>query len=151
MAFITDKEELKPGLIIFRRGDVALLVVEGVAQDDDVVGADAIFDLVGHGERIPDIVVSCSARFSLSLPDDEEIEQIMRAALRARHQYAPVQVDLTKGDLRTMIQHMRGLTRRQVRQLVSELVADDSDIVNDATVSREWNTPDASASAASST
>ena len=32
-----------------------------------------------------------------------------------------------------------------------ELVADDSDIVNDATVSREWNTPDASASAASST
>ena len=23
MAFITDKEELKPGLIIFRRGDVA--------------------------------------------------------------------------------------------------------------------------------
>ena len=32
-----------------------------------------------------------------------------------------------------------------------ELVVDDSDIVNDATVSREWNTPDASASAASST
>ena len=82
--------------------------------------------MIDHSARVPDVVGVSSTQLYLSPPGEEEIEQIARAAIRARHQVAPVRVDLTKGGLRTMIQHMRGLSRRQVRQLTAELVTEDS-------------------------
>lgn len=81
--------------------------------------------MIDHTERVPRTVDAHSVRFELSLPGEEELEDLLRATVRKEHRAKPVEVKLTKRDVARIVTNLRGLTRRQATQAVHEAVADD--------------------------
>ncbi|MBX3386751.1 MAG: AAA family ATPase [Phycisphaeraceae bacterium] len=81
--------------------------------------------LIDHCDRAPAVVESHAQRFELSLPEEDEIDRILRSVLRQANQQAPVKIDIKRSELRAIIRNLRGLTRRQVERVVREIIADD--------------------------
>ncbi|MFI4883316.1 MAG: AAA family ATPase, partial [Phycisphaerales bacterium JB064] len=84
-----------------------------------------LFVLIDH-ERITEPVLrQYSAEFEIHPPDVEEIERLVRTQLRAHHRHSPIEVDVKRSEWEAMIRNLRGLTRRQIRNIVAEVVRDD--------------------------
>ncbi|MCG3124250.1 MAG: ATP-dependent zinc metalloprotease FtsH [Phycisphaerales bacterium] len=81
--------------------------------------------MVDSTDQAPSIVVNSSTRAYLPLPTDEELESVLRTTLRFAAQTKPVQVEVTKGEAAAIIANLRGLTRRQARQVVLDVISDD--------------------------
>ncbi len=91
--------------------------------------------MVDHAERLPAVVTAHAARFELSLPDAEELERIVRETVKRLHVTRAIEVNLTQRHLNSIVSNLRGLTRRQAAQVVSEIVRDD-DRLDDSDVQR---------------
>jgi len=74
--------------------------------------------LVDHREDLPKPIESYATRFDISLPDEKELEQIVTRTLRDWHKKNPIEVNITRSGLKTIIRNLRGVTRRQVEQAV---------------------------------
>jgi SpoVK/Ycf46/Vps4 family AAA+-type ATPase len=85
----------------------------------------AILVLVDHRSEGPPILGSLAHRVELSLPDEAEIDRIIRATLRDLHQKRPIRIDLKRSELETAIRNLRGLSRRQIVQIIRDVVIDD--------------------------
>lgn len=81
--------------------------------------------LVDHAAELPPVIAARCERFETSLPDESELEQLIRATVREVSAEQPVAVQLSRRELDVMIRNLRGLTRRQTRQLVAECCRDD--------------------------
>jgi MoxR-like ATPase len=81
--------------------------------------------MIDAGEDAPPVVATEATRFDLSFPAEEELEQIVRATLQKLHRDRPIKADITRADLRTVIRNLRGLTRRQARRVITDVVAED--------------------------
>ncbi len=81
--------------------------------------------LLDHAEAWPEPIRAVAERFDVALPDDAELESILRDTLKAEHREAPVEVELTRRHLDTIIRNLAGLSRRQARRIIAELVAED--------------------------
>ncbi|HWL93511.1 MAG TPA: AAA family ATPase [Phycisphaerae bacterium] len=81
--------------------------------------------LIDHRDELPAIIESMSARFEIGLPDDEEIELIVRGVLRAGNEHERIQADIGRRAFHSILQNLRGLTRRQVSQIILETIAED--------------------------
>lgn len=81
--------------------------------------------LIDHEDTLPAVVRSHATRFNLSLPDEEEIEEIVRREVRKEHRNHPVEVQLTRGDLDAIVRNLRGLSRRRIERIVLEMIAED--------------------------
>ncbi|MEW6252555.1 MAG: AAA family ATPase [Planctomycetota bacterium] len=81
--------------------------------------------LVDYREDLPAVVLDYATRFEVSLPDEEELEAIVRDTLRAANRERPIQVQITRSGLRTVVRNLRGLTRRQAAAIIADAVADD--------------------------
>ncbi|TVQ31902.1 MAG: AAA family ATPase [Phycisphaeraceae bacterium] len=88
------------------------------------VGGGAVV-LIDHRGDLAPVLGAGATRFELSLPESEELEQILRSTLRRVHRETPIEVDINRGSLDTIIRNLRGLTRRQAEQIVYEMVAED--------------------------
>jgi len=84
--------------------------------------------MIDHLSSRPEVVSSWSTEFELSLPDEAELERIVRATLRQRNEESPVQVLLSRRDLDTILRNLKGLSRRQARQIILETVSEDNRI-----------------------
>jgi SpoVK/Ycf46/Vps4 family AAA+-type ATPase len=80
--------------------------------------------LIDHAELCPPIR-AVAQPFDLELPDEKAIEELVRETIRARHQIAPLTIDLDKKSLRTIVRNLTGLTRRQARQIVLDAICAD--------------------------
>src|SRR5438105_6352794 len=67
-----------------------------------------------------------AAGFRLVLPDGVEVEKIVKSTLRQRNEELPLQVQLSRRDLDTILRNLKGLSRRQARQLILESVSEDN-------------------------
>jgi len=81
--------------------------------------------MIDHLANLPEVVLSQATRFEVSLPDEQELENIIRDTLRQMHQKQKIEVDITRAELRTIIRNLRGLTRSQAEQIIVECVAED--------------------------
>jgi chloramphenicol 3-O-phosphotransferase len=82
--------------------------------------------LIEHdGGRLPAVIRAGAEDFGLSLPEDEELERIVRATLRRLHRERPVEIEISRGAFDAVLRNLRGLTRSQVERVVVEVVADD--------------------------
>lgn len=91
--------------------------------------------LLDHRDDLPQVVQSIATNFELSLPDEAEIEEVIKSTLRLINQEQRIAVDVTRQGLCIMVRSLRGLTRRQVRQIVIDAIAedlrfDDADVKN---------------------
>jgi AAA+ superfamily predicted ATPase len=82
--------------------------------------------MIDHQSDRPPVVRAWSHEFELTLPDEAELEQILKSTLRVRNEEVPVQVYLNRRDLDTIIRNLKGLTRRQARQIILDAVCGDS-------------------------
>ncbi len=87
--------------------------------------ADKQLILIDHSGEHPSIVAREATRFEISLPDEREVEEIIRDALRRMHRESRIEVDITRAGLRTIVRNLRGLTRRQAEQIIVDVVSED--------------------------
>jgi ATP-dependent 26S proteasome regulatory subunit len=81
--------------------------------------------LIDHQPQLPPALRAAATEFELSLPDEKELEQIIRQTLRQRNEICRIQVQLTRSELNTIIRNLQGLTRRQARQVVLDSICED--------------------------
>jgi SpoVK/Ycf46/Vps4 family AAA+-type ATPase len=81
--------------------------------------------MIDHRESVPDSIDAITTRVMIPLPEDDQIEAIVRRVVQKENRHKPVSVDMTKRDLAAVVQNLRGLTRRQIEQAVLEVISDD--------------------------
>jgi len=81
--------------------------------------------MIDHRDDVPAPIAAASTLIRPALPDDAEIEAIIRRTIREMHREAPIETPLTPAAFRAFVENLRGLSRRQVRHLVAESVAND--------------------------
>ncbi|MCP4711892.1 MAG: AAA family ATPase [Planctomycetes bacterium] len=87
--------------------------------------SDRTLVLIDHNQELPAAIQSYTTRFDISLPDEAELEQIIYQTLRSMNKEQPITIDITRTGLKTIIRNLRGLTRRQAQQIISDSVAED--------------------------
>jgi len=81
--------------------------------------------LIDQNPELPPAVRAAAVSMELSFPDEKELEALVRSTLREINDRQRITVDLTRGHLTTILRNLRGLTRRQARQVITECVCDD--------------------------
>lgn len=81
--------------------------------------------LIDHRESAPTIVGQLSVHVELPLPDEEQLEKVIRDTARRQHRERGIEVELTRSSLRALVTNLRGLTRRQAERLINEAILDD--------------------------
>ncbi|MEO0512271.1 MAG: AAA family ATPase [Planctomycetota bacterium] len=77
------------------------------------------------GGGLPAVVRAHARPFELSLPTEDEIEGIVRSAVRRLHATTPIQVELTRAELGSIVRNLRGLRRREIERVMIDVAADD--------------------------
>ncbi len=81
--------------------------------------------LIDHERIKAPVLRQYAAEFEIMPPDTEEIERLVRTQLRAHHRHTPIEVDVKRSEWDAMIRNLRGLTRRQIKNIVAEVIRDD--------------------------
>ena len=81
--------------------------------------------LIDHKEKVDTALGEAAVRFEIFPPDDEEIADIVKGTLKRMNRAAQVQASMKESDFNLYVQTLRGLSRRQVRALITECVAKD--------------------------
>jgi SpoVK/Ycf46/Vps4 family AAA+-type ATPase len=89
--------------------------------------------MIDSEDKLPGVVKSYARPFEISLPDRQELKDIVRKTLQRFHRNKPIEVGMTKKGLNTIVRNLRGLTRRQAERIIIDTVAgdrrfDDNDI-----------------------
>lgn len=118
-------------LEVFRSGQVG----SGITGATGVVSRSAVL-MVDHESDVPPVIGASSALYEVRGPDDEEIRAIVKSVVRsiASDGKGRIELRLKGGEeafLEALVQNLRGLTRRQMRQLVAEIVATDRVLSDD--------------------
>ncbi len=82
-------------------------------------------------DKLPSVIKSYAKPFELSFPDEKELDKIIRQTIHLFHQKKPVEVGITRKGMDAIIKNLKGLTRRQARMLIAEVVADDRRFVDE--------------------
>lgn len=86
---------------------------------------DSCLVLIDHNDQLPAIIKCEATPIELSLPDEKELDKIIRRALRRVNERGKIDISLSRRDLQTVIRNLRGLTRRQAEQIIIDAVAED--------------------------
>jgi ATPase family associated with various cellular activities (AAA) len=91
---------------------------------------DAVAKARGHlifidHQDLPGVIRSFATPFDISLPLEPEIEHIVKELLRSRKDDLDLQIDISRRDFEIILRNLRGLSRRQVRQVVLDAITDD--------------------------
>jgi ATP-dependent 26S proteasome regulatory subunit len=81
--------------------------------------------MIDYQEEVPGVVAAHATRMEVSLPNEAELEAVVRRAVRAAHQERSIEIDMTRSGLRTVIRNLRGLTRRQAERIINDIVSED--------------------------
>lgn len=81
--------------------------------------------LVDHSDELPAVIAAETTPFAVSLPDEAEVEHIVRDVLRRSNTAQPIRVDLRRSEFQAILRNLRGLTRRQIERIIEDVVGDD--------------------------
>jgi SpoVK/Ycf46/Vps4 family AAA+-type ATPase len=81
--------------------------------------------LVDHQDQLPPVVAAMATRVEISFPEEKELESILKDTLRRVNQQSKIDVHLQRKELQTIVRNLRGLSRRQARQVILDSVCDD--------------------------
>ncbi|HEY7089149.1 MAG TPA: AAA family ATPase [Tepidisphaeraceae bacterium] len=94
--------------------------------NEKMIRTGSMLVLIESSDELPAVVSATCTRFEPSLPDEKELEDLIRSTLRQiNEQQERISVNISRKDLNMVIRNLRGLTRRQARQIIVETVADD--------------------------
>ena len=81
--------------------------------------------LVDHRDTLPAVLAHEATRFELSLPDEKELVELIRATVRRENAEQKVDARISPAALRTVVRNLRGLTRKQAEQIIVDVIAED--------------------------
>lgn len=81
--------------------------------------------MIEHSGELPTLVRAYSTPMELALPDENEIDALIRSTLRVMNEERPVCIEIKRSELNTIIRNLRGLTARQARRIIEDVVAED--------------------------
>ena len=81
--------------------------------------------LIDHRDELPSVLAGQAASLTISLPDENELDTIIRDTLRRLNRTQRIEVEISRKHLAVIIRNLRGLSRRQVEQIITDVVADD--------------------------
>lgn len=81
--------------------------------------------LIDGKDEYPPVIKSYAKEFEISLPDVEELDELVKRTLRKIHRKAPIEIGITRQGMDAILRNLRGLSRRQAKQLIQDVVADD--------------------------
>ena len=92
--------------------------------------------LTGDPLELPKDIEALAVRFTLEMPDESELREVIRAVVDSMSARQKVAVELSRGDALRLVQALSGLTLNQARQVIAEAIvmdgklnADDIDTV----------------------
>ena len=91
--------------------------------------------LIDHQEELPTVIAAQALRLELSLPDEKELQELIRDTLKQINLEGRVNTQISKGAYQAIIRNLAGLSRRQVREIIPDTVAegrkvDEADFAN---------------------
>jgi len=81
--------------------------------------------LVDYQEELPPVVAALATRVRISFPEEAELESIVKETLRGVNQDTRIEVHVNRKELQTIVRNLRGLSRRQARQVILDCVCGD--------------------------
>lgn len=81
--------------------------------------------MIDSNDKLPEVIKSYTYSFELSLPEESEIEKLVRSTLKSIHRKTPIEVGITRLGMDAIVRNLRGLTRRQAKRLIHDTVAND--------------------------
>jgi SpoVK/Ycf46/Vps4 family AAA+-type ATPase len=108
-----------------RDGSVGAGMVPGPGGSEGTMKRSAVL-MIDHADRVPAVIGASSARYEITAPGDEEIRDLVKATLRSMNRARALKKEFEDEDAfgEALVANLRGLTRRQIRQLVAEIAAD---------------------------
>lgn len=81
---------------------------------------------VDHSDQIAGVISASATAFEVSLPGEDELEKIVRATVQARNKIKTVSINITRRELLTVVRNLKGLSRRQARRIITDVVCEDN-------------------------
>ena len=81
--------------------------------------------LTGDPLELPKDVEALTVRFTLELPDEQELRDVIRSVVDSIGARQRVDVELTREDAQQLIRALSGLTLNQARQVIAQAVVED--------------------------
>ncbi len=81
--------------------------------------------LIDQNDELPLVVKATATRLDISFPNEQELVELVKSTLRQIHDELRIEVKLSKRELDVIVRNLRGLTRRQARQVVIDSVSHD--------------------------
>lgn len=81
--------------------------------------------MIDHKDAVPAVIGASSVRYEISAPGDEEIGDLIKETIQSHMRERPVQATVTRELFDQFVLNLRGLTRRQVRQVITQCILDD--------------------------
>jgi SpoVK/Ycf46/Vps4 family AAA+-type ATPase len=138
---VVDTDHPAAALVTFcqprqKRGIFVMLDLVGHLKDErtlrayrDAVEAmaksNSVLILIESHAEFPPAVNALAQKFEVSFPDETELIEIIKSTLHELNQQQRVTADISKKGLQQVLRNLRGLTRRQARQIVIDTVCDD--------------------------
>jgi ATP-dependent 26S proteasome regulatory subunit len=86
---------------------------------------DSCLVMIDHGGDLPEVIGVETTRLELALPTDRQVERIVRDTLKRVHRRRPLEVNLKRSELQTIVRNLQGLTRKHIEQIIVDCVAED--------------------------
>lgn len=81
--------------------------------------------LIDHSDALPPVIGTSATRFELSLPNEKELDELVRSLLRRMSRDENVEIEIGRRTFQTIVQNLSGLSRRQAEDIIIETVAED--------------------------
>ena len=86
---------------------------------------EATIILIDHTDKMPAVIKSYVKSFELSLPDKEELSELVKATLRSFHRDKPIELGISVRGFEAIVRNLQGLSRRGARSLILESISTD--------------------------
>ncbi len=87
--------------------------------------------MIDSTANLPEVVKAYARPFEISYPDEQELQEIIRATLKRLRRKKPIEIGISQKGLDTIVRNLRGLTRRQAVRVISDAVAVDQRFSDD--------------------
>ena len=87
--------------------------------------------LTGDPLELPKDVEAMAVRFTLQMPDESELREVIRSVVDSMSVRQKVAVELTRDDAQRLVQALSGLTLNQARQVIAHAIVMDGKLSSD--------------------
>ena len=87
--------------------------------------------MIESRDELPESIGHVTRRFRISLPSEAELEEIVVQTLRTMHQQRAIEIDISRGGLKSIIRNLQGLSRQQAELVIIDTVSDERRLSRD--------------------